>query len=128
MRPASLLIVTSLVISARALKCYSCKSSSVIKTAVSLTTIDRPCSAFNGNSTFEQTCPEDFLGCAKITDPNDSKNVARGCVPKDLFGCKEDEPVCYCSLHLCNGAGRGGWPSAVLLLLAAVLAALVEGR
>ena len=127
MRLTVLLTMMSLAASGEDLICYSCKSSKPIDGGVKLTTIDKPCSAFDGHSSFAQKCPEDSLSCVKITDPNDSKNVARGCFAEDKSGCKEGDPNCYCNLDYCNGSGRR-WPSAVLLAMAALAAALLGGR
>ncbi|XP_043219503.1 uncharacterized protein LOC122380417 [Amphibalanus amphitrite] len=126
MRLAIVLLTASLAVSAHAFSCFSCKSSSAIKGGVSIKNLDLPCAKFNGSSEYKQTCPEGFFGCVKITDPEDSTNVARGCVQEAEMGCKEGDPNCYCAVDLCNGSERG-WPSAVLLL-AAVIAALAGGR
>ena len=117
-----------------ALKCYGCIGARDIEgidipsAVLSLLTDMPPCKDFNPfypEPRFIQQCPLlNDKSCIKITDPNDSRNQIRSCFPLS----KKDNcsaPFCYCSTDLCNGAGRGGWPSAALLLLAAVLAALV---
>ena len=117
----------------QSLTCYGCNGDKHIK-GVDLTASvqsfleEMPkCTKFNPSKpdpSFLQRCPMYLdVSCIKITDPTNSSNQIRGCYTEfKEGGCIE--PFCYCNTDKCNGAGRG-WPSAVLLLLAAVLAALV---
>ena len=136
MRLAETLLVLGLAGAARAIHCYKCQSSrpianvSAVGTALSLLINAPSCEQFDPgnpdwNKKFIQECPDD-QACLKVTDPTDAYNVARGCFQVSRDGCTGG--TCFCTEPLCNAAGRGGWSSAVLLLLAAVLAALVGGR
>ena len=132
MKLAVVLAVVCLAASSQALKCYTCKATKNISgvslgAALNFISTAPPCTEFDPASPddkkFLKECPTlNDKACIKLTDPDDSSNQMRGCFPKKMDECKNS--MCYCDTDMCNGAGRG-WPSAVLLLLAAVLAALV---
>ena len=131
MNTAVVIVILGLAATGEALKCYSCKSAKAevagldLGSVVTKLTGSHSCDDFdpsNPDKKFEQECSAVEKACIRIVDPKESKNQMRGCIPLTKEGCEDN--TCYCSTDLCNGAGRG-WPSAVLLLLAAVLAALV---
>ncbi|KAF0295457.1 hypothetical protein FJT64_007014 [Amphibalanus amphitrite] len=126
------IIALSVIGCCQALKCYSCIGARDIEgidlpsAMLSLMSGLPPCTQFdpdNPDPSFIQLCP--LLvdkSCVKITDPNDGRNQIRSCFPLTKpDNCSK--PFCYCPTDLCNGSERG-WPSAVLLLSAAIAALL----
>ena len=133
MNLAILFAVLSIIRASHALKCYSCIGTKDISgidipsVVLSLLSGLPPCSRFDPadpDVRFIKDCPLlNDKSCVKITDPNDSKNQIRSCFPLTMTAnCSS--PFCYCGTDLCNGSGRR-WPSAVLLVMTALAAALL---